>query len=73
MIALLYEMNGNLSCIKNRRRLAARPVTAWLENASRVRASDGRLADNNMGRTGDVYLSLKTLIIGRACLLYISL
>ena len=65
MIALLYEMNGNLSCIKNRRRLAARPVTAWLENASRVRASDGRLADDNMGGRRERCLSLQTLITGR--------
>ena len=42
----------------------ARPVTTLLQNASRVRASDGRLADDNMGRR---CLSVQTLITGHVC------
>ena len=61
MIALFYEMNGNLSCIKK-----SPPVTAWLKNASRVRASLRQLGGSltTIWAGQEMFILIQTLITG---------
>ena len=86
MIALLYEMNGNLSCIKNRPscplpprkgRTRGRRLNLNCVTRSRVRWAGGMIGladdDDNMGGTDEAGLCLQDFIgiNQRPCLLYL--